>query len=293
MTRDFKTYKDAEKFLKCICKGEDIRVIPLNYILKSTIYYISDIGEVFSCRKLNSHYKISSISLLNKDSKGFKVGIYVSKNIRKIFRIENIIYWTFKLGYCDTSIQIGFKDGNVYNYNLVNLYIKDNEIKEYRNNIYRYSKLYDKEFWNVCCKVKSYSKNYNYEDCQDAVSNTFLEICNRHVAKDYSAKDFMGNWINTAKLRLLDRYRSIKNLNSLSKREYSIGEFDKSIDVTDIWECLKEGKAKTYLRMWCDGMSVSDIANEFNCKPTTISCSISHTCQKIKKYHLKEIQMFV
>ena len=273
--------------LNNMIEGSCISPIPLPYKADIMTYYISNIGEIFGSQKYKNFYLTKPLKIEKRYKKGCHIRIACGNKIYKNEYIQNLMYYTFIAKQYVENITLSFLDNNQYNYQLDNIYIKqDNGNEIERKNIELLCDAYKQYFSNVVWYVKFIDNKISFEDAKDIVSDTFFEICKTpyNYDKDY----FIGLWKTQVKKRALDfiLYNSkFENLCDLTEIPYS----------QEIFSCIyykkyiKGDKTLKIFELWLQNESNNEIAKIMSISPSTVRCYITRSLQKLKKAYQKDI----
>lgn len=184
-------------------KGTEVQPIPLPYVVDTMTYYISDTGEVFGSQKFKNFFLTKPLKVETRYSTGASIRVALGNKKYKNEYLQNLMYWTYISKEYVESIDIGFKDNNVYNYQLDNLFVKQKEFPQtLHDNMCILQDVYKSHFLNVAWYARFVSMDISLDDAKDIASNTFFEICNTKY--DYQADNFVGLWKTQVRKRVLD-----------------------------------------------------------------------------------------
>lgn len=282
------TKGEVIKELRKRIKGKEVQPVPLPYVVDTMTYYISDIGELFGSQQYKTFYLTKPLKVETRYSVGASIRVALGNKKYKNEYIQNLMYWTFISREYIEDIDIGFKDGNIYNYQLDNLFVRQKEFPQtLYDNICLLQSVYKSYFLDVAWYARFVSMDISFDDAKDIASNTFFEICNTKY--DYDADNFVGLWKTQVMKRALD-FLHFRNrfkdalFNEDGEERIGGGEQD-NFDIVDYKKHLNGEKAIKYFELYLEGESATDIAEVTGSTRNNVSSSISRSIQKLKEVY--------
>lgn len=269
-------------------KGTEVQPIPLPYVVDTMTYYISDTGEVFGSQKFKNFFLTKPLKVETRYSTGASIRVALGNKKYKNEYLQNLMYWTYISKEYVESIDIGFKDNNVYNYQLDNLFVKQKEFPQtLHDNMCILQDVYKSHFLNVAWYAIFVSMDISLDDAKDIASNTFFEICNTKY--DYQADNFVGLWKTQVRKRVLDflhfRNRFTDALFNEDGSEKLCGDNKINFDIIDYRKHLKGQKTIDAFEMYLYGESPTEIAKMMGVTLSTVSSSISRSIKLLKEVY--------
>jgi len=150
--------------------------------------------------------------------------------------------------------------------------------------------VYRSNFKDVAWYVRYVSDNIEFEDAKDIAANTFYELCK--IPYPYNPQNFVGLWKDQSRKRALDflafRNRYTDSL-FFESGEERFGSTDKHIDVADVWSHIHGEKRTKTMKMFAEGMTPTEIAEDLHCTLGTVSSCITRTIQHLQKVYRNDI----
>ena len=116
--------REAFEKAKEVAKGNEVRKAVMPTLCTMT-YFVSDMGEMFGCQKMKRFCLLKPLKIKSRYSIGCNIRYAVGSGKQKSAYMQYIMYSTFVSGNWDESLQLEPKDGNVFNYQLSNLKVKE------------------------------------------------------------------------------------------------------------------------------------------------------------------------
>lgn len=275
------TIQEVEDTLRTLIKGNDLRIAPLPTTAVMT-YYVTDIGEMFGCQKMRNMYLTKPLRIEKRYSIGCNIRYSLGGGKQTNGYMQNIMYCTFILGYWIDDLEVSFKDGNQYNYDLSNLYVKDKEFPQILyDNLYRLKDVYNSHFLDVAWFIRKYY-DIPLDTCKDIASNVFYYLA------DFGQQDennFIGLWKDMCRKRSIDYLKThIYPRESLfyDNGDCKFGADTKilcKIDSDIAFAKLKRKRSREIISLYCQGARPIDIADELG---VTLSSVSSYLCRDLK-----------
>lgn len=282
------TKEEVIQELRKRIKGTEVQPIPLPYVVDAMTYYISDIGEVFGSQQYKTFYLTKLLKVETRYSLGASIRVALGNKKYKNEYIQNLMYCTYISREYIEDIDVGFKDGNIYNYQLDNLFVRQKQFPQtLYDNICLLQSVYKSYFLNVAWYARFVSTDISLDDAKDIASNTFFEICNTKY--DYDADNFIGLWKTQVRKRVLD-FLHLRNrfedalFNEDGEERIEGGEQD-NFDIVDYKKHLNGEKTIKYFELYLQGESATDIAEVTGSTRSNVSSSISRSIQKLKEVY--------
>lgn len=212
------TEQDVLPELLKICKGKDIRTIPIPCVYTMT-YYVSECGEVFGSQKMKNIILTKPIKLERRYSYGQSFRAAYGNDQYVNTYMPRVMYCTFILRSWDENIEIKFKDGNPYNHELSNLYAdKSNVIPvEFLSRMEQLQDVYKSYFNEVAWYPKKYYNGLSFSICKDYASDAFFYLCEK--GGNYTPDNFIGLWKWKTKMLAIDNLKFYHRKDGLSDVE--------------------------------------------------------------------------
>lgn len=281
--------REAFEKAKEVAKGDEVRKAVMPTLCTMT-YFVSDMGEMFGCQQMKRFCLLKPLKIERRYSIGCNIRYAVGSKKQKIAYMQYIMYSTFVSGHWDESLQLEPKDGNVFNYQLSNLKVKEDDYSLFVDNIVLLQHVYRSNFKEVAWYVRYVSDNIEFEDAKDIAANTFYKLCK--IPYPYNPQNFIGLWKDQSRKRALDflafRNRYTDSL-FFENGEERFGSTDKHIDIADVWSHIHGEKRNQTMRMFSEGMTPTEIAEELNCTLGTVSSCITRTIQHLQKVYKNDI----
>lgn len=275
------TIQEVEDTLLTLIKGNDLRIAPLPTTDVMT-YYVTDIGEMFGCQKMRNMYLTKPLRIEKRYSIGCNIRYSLGGGKQTNGYMQNIMYCTFVLGYWIDGLEVSFKDGNQYNYDLSNLYVKDKEFPQVLyENLYRLKDVYNSHFLDVAWFIRKYY-DIPLDTCKDIASNVFYYLA------DFGQQDennFIGLWKDMCRKRSIDYLKT-----HIYPREplfYDDGNCKFGTDTKILCKIdgdiafakLTRKRSREIISLYCQGARPIDIADELG---ITLSSVSSYLCRDLK-----------
>ena len=146
-------------------------------------------------------------------------------------------------------------------------------------------KIYKANFMHVAWSV-NYVTDLDIEDCKDLAQSAFIYLCTDGYRPIQHKTDIVGLWVEYARMRAVDyiRRRWIPDSELVERH----GNRDKPYEI-DLFHLQPGEKRSTYLRMWAEGNTPTEIADVCGCKPSTVGASVTRSIQFLQRYFKKEL----
>lgn len=272
-------------------KGCDVRVAVMPTLCAMT-YFVSDIGEMFGCQQVKNFCLTKPLKLEKRYSIGCNIRYCLGGGKQSNAYMQYIMYSTFVSGVWDEKLVLEAKDGNVYNYQLDNIKVKEEDHSLMRSNSYMLADVYDKSFLDVARYVRKFAMDIEFQDAKDIASNTFFELCN--IPYKYDAENFVGLWKSQVKKRTFDmmdfKTRFSDNL-YVESGEERYGDVDREVEVADLWWHIRGDKRKQTMKLYSEGLTPTEIAEEMGVTLGTVSSCITRTIQHLQNVYRTDISI--
>lgn len=281
------TKEEVIQELRKRIKGTEVQPVPLPYVVDTMTYYISDIGELFGSQQYKTFYLTKPLKVETRYSVGASIRVALGNKKYKNEYMQNLMYWTY-ISREYIEIDVGFKDGNIYNYQLDNLFVRQKQFPQtLYDNICLLQSVYKSHFLDVAWYARFVDMNIDLEDAKDIASNAFFEICNTEY--DYREEYFVGLWKTQVKRRALDfvhfRNRFEDALFNKDGEEIIGGGSDNNYDIINYKKHLNGEKTIKYFELYLQGEGVTDIADIVGSTRSNVASSISRSIQKLKEVY--------
>lgn len=282
--------KDAAlEEVKRLCKGSEVRVAVMPPLCTMT-YFVSDKGEMFGCQQMKNFCLTKPLRIEKRYSLGCNIRYSVGGGKQSNAYMQYIMYSTFVSHAWDDNIVLEPKDGNVYNYQLDNIKVKSEDYSLFKSNIDTLARVYDSNFMDVAWYARYVSMDIEMQDAKDIASNAFFELCN--IPYPYMSDNFVGLWKSQVRKRSLD-FLSFRNRFTeqifTDDGEERYGKTDRDVEIADLWWHIRGDKRKQTMKMFSEGMTPTEIAEEQNCTLGTVSSCISRTIQHLQGIYANDI----
>ena len=148
-------------------------------------------------------------------------------------------------------------------------------------------KVYKSHFMHVAWSVNYYT-DLDIEDCKDLAQEAFIYICTYGYKPIQHKTEIVGLWIDYARLRAIDyiRKRWLPDSDLVERQ----GKRDKPYEL-DLFHLQPGEKQSTYLRMWAEGNTPTEIAKVCGCKASTVGASVTRSIQFLQRYFKREKEL--
>jgi DNA-directed RNA polymerase specialized sigma24 family protein len=200
--------------------------------------------------------------------------------------LQVLTYCTFTLREWKPDVQLEFKNGNQYDVRPDNLQPKQKYIPpEWSERMTWREKIYKANFMHVAWSV-NYVTDLDIEDCKDLAQSAFIYLCTDGYRPIQHKTEIVGLWVDYARMRAIDyiKRRWLPD-SELVERQ---GNRDKPYEI-DLFHLQPGEKRSTYLRMWAEGNTPTEIAEVCGCKPSTVGASVTRSIQFLQRYFKKEL----
>ena len=249
-------------------------------------YYISEKGDLYGVQNIQGK-QLTRTRKVVKNKGGMTARLSSAPNKETYIPLQVLTYCTFTIGEWKPDVQLEFKNGNQYDVRPDNLQPKQKYIPpEWSERMTWREKIYKANFMHVAWSVNYYTE-LDIEDCKDLVQSAFIYLCTDGYRPSQHKTDIVGLWIEYARMRAIDyiRRRWIPD-SDLVERQVNQ---DKPYEI-DLFHLQPGEKQSTYLRMWAEGNTPTEIAEVCGCKPATVSASVTRSIRFLQRYFKKEIQ---
>lgn len=195
-----------------------------------------------------------------------------------------LTYCTFTLREWKPDVQLEFKNGNQYDVRPDNLQPKQKYIPpEWSERMTWREKIYKANFMHVAWSV-NYVTDLDIEDCKDLAQSAFIYLCTDGYRPIQHKTEIVGLWVDYARMRAIDyiRKRWLPDSDFVERQ----GNRDKPFEL-DLFHLQPGERRSTYLRMWAEGNTPTEIAEVCGCSLSTVSASISRSIQFLQRYFKK------
>lgn len=209
--------------------------------------------------------------------------------------MELLTYCAFVLNRWEPDVQLEFKNGNQYDVRPVNLRPRQKEAHpEWTERMNDHTAIYSQHFMRICYST-AFKADISMEDSKDIVSQAFIYLCTTGFNPSIKTNDdFVGLWVKVSRMRAIDFY--YHHLQHFNSDNYDLllelrGRNDKPYEFD--WFTLRPGqKRQTYLRMYFEGNSPTEIAKECGSSLSTVSSEVTRSVQFMQKYFKRDIEQW-
>ena len=257
-------------------------------------YYISETGDLYGMQRIQGKCLTRQRQHI-RYKKGFTARLSTAPHKESFFGLELLTYCAFVLNRWEPDVQLEFKNGNQYDVRPVNLRPKQKEAHtEWTERMNDHTAIYSQHFMRICYST-AFKADISMEDSKDIVSQAFIYLCttgfNPSIKTD---DDFIGLWVKVSRMRAIDFY--YHHLQHFNSENYDLllelrGRNDKPYEFD--WFKLRPGqKRQTYLRMYFEGNSPTEIAKECGSSLSTVSSEVTRSVQFMQKYFKRDIEQW-
>ena len=247
-------------------------------------YYISEKGDLYGMQNIQGK-QLTRLKKSVKYKSGYSARLQESPRHEICVPLQVLVYCAFTLKRWEPTVQLDFKNGNQYDVRPDNLQPKQKYIPpEWSERMTWRGKIYKANFMHVAWSV-NYVTDLDIEDCKDLAQSAFIYLCTDGYRPIQHKTDIVGLWVEYARMRAVDYIRRRCVPDSELVERY--GNRDKPYEI-DLFHLQPGEKRSTYLRMWAEGNTPTEIAKECKCSPSTVRESISRSIQFLQRYFKKE-----
>lgn len=270
-------------------KGDDVRLAVMPPLCSMT-YFVSNIGEMFGCQQMKNFCLTKPLKIEQRYSPGCNIRYSVSGGKQKAAYMQYIMYSTFVSGEWSEDLKLNPKDGNVYNYQLNNIEEKKENYSIFVHNLIQLQHVFRSNFKEVAWFVRYVSSEVDFEDAKDIASNTFYELCN--IPYPYNPDNFIGLWKDQTRKRTLDfiasRFRFAVNV-LFEDGEERFSSPENFMEVENVWLHIHGDKRKRTMKLFSEGMTPTEIAEEMGVTLGTVSSCITRTLRHLQSVYRTDI----
>lgn len=254
-------------------------------------YYISEKGDLYGMQNIQGK-QLTRLKKSVKYKSGYSARLQKSPRREVWVPLQVLVYCAFTLKRWEPTVQLDFKNGNPYDVHPDNLQPKQaEEHPEWTEAMEERQWAYDKEYTRICYSTAFYI-GIPIEDSKDIVSQTFIELCttgNNHSI--HNTDEFIGLWHKMSRRRAIDFYHHYG-------KRFDMEIYDTLLEIKgnhdapyerDLFHLQPGERRSTYLRMWAEGNTPTEIAEVCGCKPSTVGASVTRSIQFLQRYFKKEL----
>ena len=252
-------------------------------------YYISEKGDLYGMQNIQGK-QLTRLKKSVKYKSGYSARLQESPRREAWVPLQVLVYCAFTLKRWEPTVQLDFKNGNPYDVRPDNLQPKQKEEHpEWTEAMEERQWAYDKEYTRICYSTAFYI-GIPIEDSKDIVSQTFIELCTTsNNPSIHNTDEFIGLWHKMSRRRAIDFYHHYG-------KRFDMEIYDTLLEIKgnrdapyerDLFHLQPGTKRATYLRMWAEGNTPTEIAKECGCSLSTVSASISRSIQFLQRYFKK------
>ena len=257
------------------------------------LYFISTKGDIYGMQTIQGK-RLTRTRTVQKNKGGITARLSSAPHKESWYPLQVLTYCTFTLNEWKPDVQLEFKNGNPYDVRPDNLQPKEKYIPpEWKDAMTNRQEAYRKEYSRVCYST-AFFVDVSLEDAKDIVSQTFIELCttgNNPSIK--TTEDFIGLWFKLSKMRAIDFYHHYGKRFNADCYDVMLeirGKRDKPYEL-DLFHLQPGEKRSTYLRMWTEGNTPTEIAKVCGCSLGTVSSSLTRSIQFLQRYFKREKEL--
>ena len=247
------------------------------------IYYISKTGDLYGMQNIQGK-RLTRTRKVVKNKGGMTARLSSRPHKETWIPLQVLTYCTFTLREWKPDVQLEFKNGNQYDVRPDNLQPKQKYIPpEWSERMTGREKIYKANFMHVAWSV-NYVTDLDIEDCKDLAQSAFIYLCTDGYRPIQHKTEIVGLWVDYARMRAIDyiRKRWLPDSDFVERQ----GNRDKPFEL-DLFHLQPGERRSTYLRMWAEGNTPTEIAEVCGCSLSTVSASISRSIQFLQRYFKK------
>ena len=251
------------------------------------IYYISKTGDLYGMQKIQGK-RLTRTRKVVKNKGGMTARLSSTPHKEMWIPLQVLTYCTFTLREWKPDVQLEFKNGNQYDVRPDNLQPKQKYIPpEWSERMTWREKIYKANFMHVAWSV-NYVTDLDIEDCKDLAQSAFIYLCTDGYRPIQHKTDIVGLWVEYARMRAVDyiRRRWVPDSELVERH----GNRDKPYEI-DLFHLQPGEKRSTYLRMWAEGNTPTEIAEVCGCKPSTVGASVTRSIQFLQRYFKRDKEL--
>lgn len=256
-------------------------------------YFISETGDLYGLQNIQGK-QLTRLKKPVKNKYGYTARMSAAPHKEAWMPLCVLMYCSFTLKRWEPDIRLEYKNGNQYDCRPQNLQPKQQEQHpEWTETLEQRQEAYAKEFMRICYST-AFHVGLPIEDSKDVVSQTFIELCTTgNNSSIHNDNEFIGLWMNQSRKRAIDFYHHYG-------KRFDLECYDTLLEIRgrqdapferDLFHIQPGTKRATYLRMWAEGNTPTEIARECGCSLATVSSSISRSIQFLKRYFKKEKEL--
>lgn len=261
-----------------VCATPDIR----------PIYYISRKGKAFVSRPYKGYYVLYELTPSKSNGKTPIYYLYTDKGDHHVFTIERLVYCSFVLGEYKKGLKIYFKDGDVMNFDVSNLRVKNLLNEDCAQRMINYMEPYSKSFNKIVAYI-AWIIDIPKEDAQDIVQDAFIDLLARK--KELVARNFIKLWVHHSWEYGVNIWTQRRRFQSIDLMEYELGKCDIPIEL-DVLKILGDTPASKCLDLQLHGASMKEIADETGLSLSSIGTTLHRTKNRLRKYLLTDKEIY-
>ena len=251
------------------------------------MYFISTKGDLYGVQTIQGK-RLTRTRSVQKNKGGITARLSSAPHKESWVPLQVLTYCTFTLNEWKPDVQLEFKNGNPYDVRPDNLKPKQKYIPpEWSERMAWREKIYQSHFMHVAWSVNYYT-DLDIEDCKDLAQEAFIYICTYGYKPIQHKTEIVGLWIDYARLRAIDyiRKRWLPDSDFVERQ----GNRDKPFEL-DLFHLQPGERRSTYLRMWAEGNTQTEIAEVCGCKPSTVGASVTRSIQFLQRYFKREKEL--
>lgn len=274
------TIEAAQEYLRE--NGYDVRecVFPTLY---GMCYYITESGDVFSCKQCNSR----GVFRIHKLHPRIYPDVGISFRMQGIdgqvdMIVHKLLYCTYVLGYWDDKLKIHMKDGDRCNIRLDNMERVDNiQNPQLGKRMEQAAVVYAQSFGYISHYIE-YEYYMRREDAQDIVQDAFVALCNGYG----DVSNFAAKWMEYSKKAangFCAKSAQFCNIEDMQNARMSVRQPEAC---ADILAACKDQNQRRLLQLAADGYTLREMSQETGINLTYIS-EILHDARAIMRKYLR------
>lgn len=256
-------------------------------------YFVCENGDLYGVQNIQGK-QLSRLKKPVQYKYGYSARLTSAPHKETWVPLSVLVYCSFTLKRWEPDVQLEHKNGNQYDCRPENLQPKQKEQHpEWTETICDRQDIYTQHFTRLCYST-AYNTGIPFEDAKDIVSQTFIELCTTgNNPSIRTHEDFIGLWVKLSRLRAVDFYHHYG-------KRFNMEIFDTLLEVRgnrdkpyerNLFNLQPGTRRQTYLRMWAEGNTPTEIARECGCSLATVSSSISRSIQFLQRYFKKDKEL--
>ena len=249
-------------------------------------YFISRHGDLYGMQRIQGKCLTRQRKHV-KYSPGYKARLCEAPHKERHIYVQVLIYCTFVLNRWEPDIELEAVNGNVYDVRPENFRIKEKPVPpEWAERMKDRVKIYESNFMHVAWSV-NFTTGYDIDTCKDFVQTAFIYLCTEGFRQIQHKTDIVGLWVKIARFRAIDYMHHVSNRQVYDAFDW-LGRRDQPYEF-DLFSLLPGEKMQLYTRLYFEGNTPTEIANEYKVHLGTVSSAVTRSVQYLRNYLQKEI----